>query len=205
MLLGGMLICAPASAEIFKYVDRDGNVLFTDKPVKDPYYKLEWHKQPSRWGAAPSSRPQARINVNAYKKNLTRFAPIIEEVARRTRLYPELLHAVVMVESSYDPDAVSPTGAVGLMQLMPATAKRYGVTDSRDPRANLEGGARYLRHLLTKFSNNLKLALAAYNAGENTVLKYGNQVPPYPETRAYVDRVIAYYKANRKQRELAAN
>lgn len=203
LLLGGMLVCAPASAEIFKYIDRDGNVLFTDKPVKDPYYKLEWQKNPSKWGVAQS--PQPRVNVNAYKRNLARFAPIIEEVASSTRLYPELLHAVVMAESSYDPEAVSPTGAVGLMQLMPATAKRYGVTNARDPRANLEGGARYLRDLLTMFSNNLKLALAAYNAGENTVRKYGNQVPPYPETREYVNRVIAYYKANRKQRELAAN
>ena len=202
LLLGGMLACAPAGAEIFKYVDRDGNVLFTDKPVKGSYYKLVWRSKPENRKPA-TLRP--RFNANAYKRNLDKYAPIIEEVAARTRLYPELLHAVVMAESSYDPEAVSPTGAVGLMQLMPETAKRYGVANIRDPKANLEGGARYLRDLLTMFSNNLKLALAAYNAGENTVRKYGNRVPPFPETREYVNRVIAYYKANRRQRALAAN
>jgi soluble lytic murein transglycosylase-like protein len=87
---------------------------------------------------------------------------------------------------------------------MPATARRYGVIDSRDPRANLEGGARYLRDLLTLYRNNLKLALAAYNAGENAVKKYGNKIPPYPETQKYVKRVIGFYLQNRKQ-SLALN
>jgi soluble lytic murein transglycosylase-like protein len=197
LLVGGLLISQPLCAEIYKYEDPDGNILFTDTPVKG-HYKLLWRSGPN----VPKTKTQqarSRIDRSAYKRNIARFSPMIDEVARRTRLYPELLHAVVRAESSYDPNAVSRAGAVGLMQLMPATARRYGVTNSRDPKANLEGGARYLRHLLTRYRNNLKLALAAYNAGENAVKKYGNRVPPFPETQQYVKRVIAYYRQNRKQ------
>lgn len=86
---------------------------------------------------------------------------------------------------------------MGLMQLMPGTAKRYGVEDTWDPKDNLDGGARYLRDLLAMFKYDLKLALAAYNAGENAVVKYGNRIPPFPETRNYVDQVLAYYLENR--------
>jgi len=128
---------------------------------------------------------------------------MIDDVARKARLYPELLHAVVKAESAYDPNAVSRAGAIGLMQLMPQTASRFGVIDSRDPKSNLEGGARYLRELLTHYNNNIKLALAAYNAGESAVEKYGNKIPPYPETQNYVKKVLAFFKQNRKQLALA--
>ena len=120
---------------------------------------------------------------------------MIEKVAQRTNLKPELLHAVVRAESAYDPKALSKKGARGLMQLMPATADRYGVNDSWDPEQNLDGGARYLRDLLDMFDQNLKLAVAAYNAGENAVKKYGNTIPPYPETRQYVRKVVTFYQA----------
>jgi soluble lytic murein transglycosylase-like protein len=119
---------------------------------------------------------------------------MVDKIARTYGVESALLHAVISVESRYSPKAVSRTGAVGLMQLMPATAKRYGVTDPLDPLQNLRGGARYLRYLLKKYNNDRNLALAAYNAGEASVAKYGNQIPPYPETTNYVPRVMGYYR-----------
>jgi soluble lytic murein transglycosylase-like protein len=105
---------------------------------------------------------------------------------------------VITAESAYDPDAVSSAGAVGLMQLMPGTAQRYGVANRRDPVANVAGGTRYLRDLLEMFDQNLVLAIAAYNAGENAVLEYGRRIPPYKETETYVRRVLKYYNDYKK-------
>ena len=101
---------------------------------------------------------------------------------------------MISVESAYNPSARSHAGAVGLMQLMPETAKRYGVTDRLDPAQNIQGGARYLRFLLDTFGNNLKLVIAAYNAGEEAVMKYGMRIPPYRETQAYVPKVMYHYE-----------
>ena len=104
-----------------------------------------------------------------------------------------LLHALITIESVYDPNAESRAGAVGLMQLMPATAKRYGVTNRHNPVANLSGGTRYLKDLLIRFDSNLELALAGYNAGENAVERYGNKIPPFDETQEYVRKVMQLY------------
>ena len=109
------------------------------------------------------------------------------------------LHALVAVESRYDARAVSGKGALGLMQLMPQTARRYGVADAFDPRQNLQGGARYLRDLLRLFDNDLRLALAAYNAVEHAVMKHGNRIPPYGETLRYVPLVLDFYARYRDQ------
>jgi soluble lytic murein transglycosylase-like protein len=119
---------------------------------------------------------------------------MVNKIARTYGLESALLHAVITVESRYSPKAVSRKGAAGLMQLMPETAKRYGVADPLDPLQNLRGGARYLRYLLKKYNNDRNLALAAYNAGEASVAKYGNRIPPYPETTNYVPRVMGYYR-----------
>jgi hypothetical protein len=121
-----------------------------------------------------------------------RWAPAIQHVAVTYRLEPALLHAVISAESGYNPRARSPQGARGLMQLMPGTAARFAVINPYDPLANLHGGAHYLRWLLDLFKD-LRLALAAYNAGESAVQRYGNTVPPYPETRTYVRRVLDFY------------
>ncbi len=121
-----------------------------------------------------------------------RYAPYIDRIARKNRLDAALVHAVISAESGYDPQAVSPKGAMGLMQLMPATARRFGVEDPFDPVANIEAGTRYLRLLINRFRN-IRLALAAYNAGENVVSRYRNTVPPYGETRRYVVRVLQFY------------
>lgn len=133
---------------------------------------------PADAGAAGESAPVAANLQEA-----------VDRIAGRHGLPPELLHSVIQVESNYNPNAVSPKGALGIMQLIPATARRFGVTDVFDPVENIEGGARYLQYLLALFDGDYPLALAAYNAGENAVAKYGN-VPPYPETQTYL-RLVA--------------
>ena len=140
--------------------------------------------------------PASELSARALKLNAAnrqRWAPAIQQVAVTYHLEPALLHAVISAESGYNPEARSPKGARGLMQLMPDTARRFGVSDAADPTANLQGGARYLRWLLDLFTD-LRLALAGYNAGENTVIRYGNTIPPYPETQTYVRRVLDYYR-----------
>jgi soluble lytic murein transglycosylase-like protein len=113
---------------------------------------------------------------------------IVERVAAEQSLPPELIHSVIQVESNYNASAVSPKGAQGLMQLMPDTARRFGVPDSFDPAANIQGGAKYLKYLLDLYNGDYPKALAAYNAGEKAVAKYGG-IPPYAETQNYVERV----------------
>ena len=125
-----------------------------------------------------------------------KYEGLVDETARACGLESALLHAVVHVESSYNAKAVSPQGAVGLMQLMPETARRYDVSDAFDPAQNLRGGALYLRDLVAMFGNDLRLALAAYNAGESAVIRNGNRVPPLKETLSYVARVLKLYRHN---------
>jgi hypothetical protein len=112
----------------------------------------------------------------------------VRQIAAEQSLPPELLHSVIQVESNYNPSAVSPKGAQGLMQLIPETARRFGVLDSFDPVENIQGGAKYLKYLLDLYQGDYPRALAAYNAGEKAVAKYGG-VPPYPETQNYVAQV----------------
>jgi len=124
-----------------------------------------------------------------------RYAPVIDAAAARHGVDPNLVHAVIRAESAYEPTAESHAGACGLMQLMPATARRFGVRDVWDPAQNIRGGVAYLRFLLDRFGADIPLAIAAYNAGEGAVAKYGNRVPPYRETRAYIRRVLGYWGA----------
>lgn len=184
-----LLHVSPVEAEIFKYQDRAGNLYFTDNPMKGAHYRLVW-----RSGNDPRFGSYTRIDIPSMQRNRALYAGIIERTAKRWNLSPDLLHAVVRAESAYDPNALSKAGAQGLMQLMPQTAQRYGVANVWDPVENLDGGTRYLRDLLEMFESDLELALAAYNAGENAVRKYGNKVPPFPETKNYVKKVIAFYQ-----------
>lgn len=178
-----------AKGDIYKYVDKYGRVHLTDKPEHTGYTLVV--KTYRSLGRAKTPRP---ISFASNKKNRVRFSPLIARAAQRYRLPNALLHAVISAESAYDPLAVSHKGAVGLMQLMPETGQRYGVRDLTDPAANIHGGSRYLRDLLRLFKQNLRLALAAYNAGENAVIRYGNKIPPYQETQLYVERVLQYYR-----------
>ncbi len=121
------------------------------------------------------------------------YASKIEAAAKYHNIPVDFLHAVIRFESNYDMSAVSAKGAIGLMQLMPATAVRYGVRDIYDPVQNLEGGCRYLKDLMKLYNNDTKMVLAAYNAGQEAVRKYG-RIPPYPETRAYIQRIMSAYR-----------
>lgn len=181
------LFSLPSHADIYKYVDKHGRVILTDKPRHSGYKRLV--KTWKGW------EEQKRLPKNFnWVKNQKKFDPAIRSIAKVYKLPHALVHAVITAESSYNPDATSKAGAVGLMQLMPETAKQYGVKNRRSPRESIQGGSRYLRYLLKLFDNNLVLAIAAYNAGEGAVKKYGNKIPPYKETQNYVRKVIKYYK-----------
>ena len=123
------------------------------------------------------------------------YAKLIHSAARDAALDPALVHAVIFVESGYDPEARSPKGAIGLMQVMPDTGLRYGINDlTLSPKVNLRAGTLYLKDLMRLFDNRLELVLAAYNAGEKVVQRYGERIPPYPETQRYVPAVLAKYR-----------
>ncbi len=144
---------------------------------------------PSR---AASQTPDARCVAPTAAMSVVDRA--IRSAARRYAIDEALIRAVIHVESAFDPRAVSAKGATGLMQLMPLTARRFGVTDAKDPVQNIHGGAHYLRVLLDLFHGDLRLAVAAYNAGEGAVMKYERRVPPYAETRGYVRLVLERYR-----------
>ena len=132
-------------------------------------------------------------NYGSHSENKSKYSNLISNAAFENGVEEKLVHAVIQTESAYNPSAVSRAGAVGLMQLMPGTARRYGVTNRTDPVQNVNGGTRYLRDLLDMFNYNLGLAVAAYNAGEGAVMKYNNSIPPYPETQNYVRQVLSLY------------
>jgi soluble lytic murein transglycosylase-like protein len=185
-------LAGPVLADIYKYVDEQGHVYLTDRPNHNKYKLLV-----KTWKGWVESN--SRIDYANLERNRQRYTPLIQTAAKHYRLPDALLHAVIRVESAYDPAAVSRAGAVGLMQLMPGTAQRYGVINRRDPAANVTGGTRYLRDLLAMFNNDLVLALAAYNAGEEAVVESGYKIPPYYETRRYVQKVLEHYRANRQR------
>jgi hypothetical protein len=182
---------APALASgIYSYTDASGLRHYTNMPpAGDKRYKLVLR-------TPPAYRP-LRSTTPVDPKKRKEMAAAIEEASLLYRIDAALVHAVVAAESAYNPTAVSPKGAMGLMQLMPATAARYGVADPFDPVQNLHGGTRYLKDLLALFDGELELALAAYNAGENAVLRHGRRIPPYAETLAYVPKVLRFYQLNR--------
>lgn len=146
----------------------------------------------SPWGTFRGTPKSQRGYLNNHKYS-DKFDKHINQTARENGLDPLLVKAMIKVESNFNPDAVSPAGAMGVMQLMPGTAERVGVADAFDPEENINGGIKYLAMLMKLFNNNTTLAIAGYNAGENAVIKYGYKIPPYEETIEYVDRVYAHY------------
>ena len=190
-----LAVCAGiAHADIYRYVDAEGVVQFTNVPPDSRYkvYLKEKRKKPD-----PIAQTLASELRYYDDEARSRYARHIYDAARLTKLEPALIHAVISAESGYNPLARSRKGAAGLMQLMPDTAKRYGVKNRLDPAQNIHGGARYLRDLVRMFNNDVQLAVAAYNAGENAVVRHGNRIPPYSETMTYVPRVMSYYKKYR--------
>jgi soluble lytic murein transglycosylase-like protein len=164
--------------ELFAVVEGD-RVVYTNTPGRGRVRTLRAQADPADSAGTP--RPRPALPATAYDRD-------IEEVARQHGLSPSLIKAVALVESGLDPRAVSPKGALGLMQLMPATARQYGVGDAFDPVENLRAGAAHLRSLLDEFGGDLGLALAAYNAGSGAVRRHGG-IPAYAETRSYVEKV----------------
>jgi soluble lytic murein transglycosylase-like protein len=172
-----LVLPAAASAQIYAWRDAAGNLVLSDK-AKDPSART-YHVAP---GAV--FRTTTPLTGKA-----ARYQPLIEEHASLHEVSPDLVRAVIQAESAFNPRALSHKGAMGLMQLMPATAAEFGVQDAYDPAENIRGGVAYLRQLLDAYDGNVELALAAYNAGPGAVKKYGGTVPPYRETRSYVAKV----------------
>jgi soluble lytic murein transglycosylase-like protein len=185
--LASLAFPGSARADLFTYTDADGVEHFTNIPVDARYRPVPTE------GGARAPAPET-IPAPVRHAGRERYALPVASAAADTGLPEGLLHAVIKAESNYDADAVSHKGAVGLMQLMPDTARRFGVLDARDPAANVLGGARYLKSLLAMFDADLALALAAYNAGPAAVLRSGRAVPPYGETQRYVPRVLEFYR-----------
>lgn len=177
-----LLSSTPVLADIYKLVQGD-RVYYTDQPPKGVGYRLIIRTRPKTYN----------YDMKFMSGNKQKFGDMIAKAAAKHQMDPKLLHAVIQAESAYNPNAVSSAGAVGLMQLMPGTAQRYGVMDRRDAEQNIDGGTRYLKDLLGMFNSNLKLAVAGYNAGEGAVMKFNNTVPPYPETQNYVQHVLSLY------------
>jgi soluble lytic murein transglycosylase-like protein len=195
LLCACVLVAPAARADIYGFVDQNGTAHFSNIQLDSRYrlYKRDPFTRPSvSYGDEGQAKLPARPARLAPPSG-ARYASLIREVARQEQVDPALLHAVVTVESGYNPRAVSPKGAIGLMQLMPDTARRYSVSDIWDPLQNLRAGARYLRDLLEMFNDNVSLALAAYNAGEKAVIRYGHRIPPFAETKSYVPRVLEHY------------
>lgn len=177
----------PASgSQVFATLDRNGQLQVSDAPLVgakafDPHRTY-----------VPASVPRAPTQASRAKA-ASRWGPLIDQVAAEHGMDARLLHAIVTVESAYDPQARSHAGALGLMQVIPATGKRFGANDLFDPLQNLRAGTAYLAWLKRRFGGDLTLMLAAYNAGEGAVQRHGNCVPPFNETRQYVRKVTALY------------
>ncbi|MRR55320.1 MAG: DUF4124 domain-containing protein [Deltaproteobacteria bacterium] len=173
-------------ADIYKFVDDEGVMHFTDAPT-DRRFKIFMRD------FKKDRKLRTNFKLGGLCRNPDEFDPIVKSVASEYGVDKSLVKAVIHAESGYNPNAVSPKGAQGLMQLMPKTAQGLKVPNSFDPKDNIRGGVRYLRFLLDTFRGDVTLALAAYNAGLSRVNQYGG-VPPYQETRNYISRVLSYQK-----------
>jgi len=179
--VAALFVPAPADAQIYAWRDSHGTLVLSDRTINAPTNVYVVENAPAFRTTRPVLNPSERA----------RYEPLVLEYATRQSLRPELVRAVIQVESGFNPLARSPKGAMGLMQLMPHTAAELGVRNPYDPAENIRGGTAYLRQLLDRYNGNEELALAAYNAGAGAVDRYGRQVPPYRETRDYVKKVGA--------------
>jgi soluble lytic murein transglycosylase len=172
---------APVTADIYMYVDRDGVVHFTNAPTESENDYRIYVKEKKVYSAQIYSAKSFEDDIRLASE-------------RYSIAYP-LLKAIIKAESDFNPRAISKKGAMGLMQIMPATIKALNISNPFDPQENILGGARYFREMLDRFEGQLSLSLAAYNAGPTAVERYDNRIPPYRETEKYVERVLRYYSA----------
>lgn len=192
LALAGLLLTGRAgAAEVYSYVDSEGVLHFSNAPTDPRYRKVNRGGGTGVYGSAA----QARARPLPTSTPLQRWREHIRQAADKYRIPEALLFAVMAVESNFDHRALSEKGAVGLMQLMPGTAKEMFVSDAWDPAQNIEGGARYLRVLANQYGGDMVKTLAAYNAGPEAVRRAGGTVPSIPETQEYVRKVVALYQA----------
>jgi len=182
----------PAAADIFQYTDAAGVIHFTNTPPSGSRAKLTMRNDGAKRASSLAAVPPQDHDVARF----TRYDEWIRQAAGLYQIPEQLVRAIIKVESDYDPRAVSVSGARGLMQLMPDTAERLQVRDIADPRENIFGGVRFLRILANSFNGDLELTIAAYNAGEEAVMRFGG-IPPYAQTRNYVAKVTAFYRRYR--------
>ena len=178
----------PSMAGIYRYVDENGVIHFTNCP-RDPKFQLYIRESKEDVGI-PTPAPA----LSFYPVDSKNFDSIISEFSKKYQIEFAIIKAMIRVESGFNPNAISRKGAKGLMQLMPETALRMNVSNVFNPKENIEGGVRYFKYLLSLFNNDLRLSLAAYNAGENIVAQLGT-IPPYRETVDYVRKVLNYYRS----------
>ena len=191
LLISACAAARPARADIYFFKDKAGVIHFTNVPT-DRRYKVLLEEASNRFRGRAPRRSEVNWASNlSFPMPRAELSALIEETAHRYDVDPALVHAVVRAESGFDHLAVSPAGARGLMQLMPGTALEVGVRNAFHPGENLDGGVYYLRSMIDRFNGDLRLALAAYNAGPGAVESYGG-VPPYPETLDYVERVFRF-------------
>lgn len=198
LAVAALAAAGPVNARVYATLGSDGQLQVSQTPVAgglpfDPHRPV---------AVRPSSRP---VPATAAPPRLprvpdarrVRWSPLITQVAAEHAVDAHLLHAIISVESAYNAEARSHAGALGLMQVIPATGKRFGANNLLDPLQNLRAGTAYLVWLNKRFNGNLDLMLAAYNAGEGAVQRHGNRIPPYTETRQYVAKVTALYHGAR--------
>jgi soluble lytic murein transglycosylase-like protein len=176
-----------AHADVYSFTDESGVAHFSNVPSDSRYQLL-------LTTPAKQTMPAVKVPAVDWLARSTQYDGVILGAAKAATIHAALLRAVIVVESGFNPRAVSKKGAIGLMQLLPATARRYGVKNIYDPEQNVRAGARYLSDLLARFDSNVELALAAYNAGEEAVERYGRHIPPYRETLNYVPNVLRVYQ-----------
>jgi soluble lytic murein transglycosylase-like protein len=188
LLVAAVLVClagaVPAQAQIYAWRDASGSLVLSNKPLTGGIGSMTTYAVPGPTLIRTTTKPPSAGDVSRYDD-------IIRQHAASHGISVDLVRAVIQAESGFNPLAISPKGAMGLMQLMPATARELGVNDPFQPSDNIRGGVTYLARLLARFKQNVELALAAYNAGPGSVDKYGGVVPPYRETQAYVKKITA--------------